>query len=128
VLNKDGYLYHSRQEGRSTRIIDPYELAGQALLRQEARRAVVQVLIPPLSPLPNRRKRASKKQKQLDQEAEEARQDQYQRRYREILVEEKYLELKRAEEEAEKEAERIHEERAQALLKRGVKSVFTRSW
>jgi hypothetical protein len=108
VLNKDGYLYHSQQEGRSKQITDPYKLARQALLRQEARRAIAQVLIPPLSPLPNRRKRASKKQKQLDQEAEEERQDQYQRRYREALVEEKYLELKEAErqrEEVEKQAQ-----------------------
>jgi hypothetical protein len=74
---------------------DQYELAGEQLLQEEARKAVAQVEIPPLSPLRIQRKRASsKKQKQLDKEAEERRQEQHQKAYRRFLQEEKYLELK----------------------------------
>ena len=73
VLNKDGYLYHSQQEGQSERL-DQYKLAGEQELEEEARKAVAQVEIPPLSPLPIRRKRAySRKQTQLDTEVEERR-------------------------------------------------------
>ena len=121
VLNKDGYLYHSQQEGRSKRIIDPFKLAGNIALKREARKLIAHVPIPPLSPLPNRHKRPSKKQRQLDQEAEIERQEQWEREYREMLAEDKYLELKEAErqrEEAQKQARKAWLERWQ---KRGTK-------
>jgi hypothetical protein len=51
VLNKDGYLYYSQQEPRSKKR-DQYELAGEQLLQEEARKAVAQVEIPPLSSPP----------------------------------------------------------------------------
>jgi hypothetical protein len=118
VLNQDGYLYHSRQEGRSTRIIDLYELAEQAPLRREARRAVAQVPIPLLPPLPIQRKRASKKQKQLDQEKEEERQEQYRRGYREALAEDKFQELKRAQRQREQVEEQAEKESLERFRRR----------
>jgi hypothetical protein len=102
VLNKDGYLYYSQQVPRSKRQ-DIYLLVNQEELEEEARKAVTQVAIPPLSPLQIRRKRASsKKQIQLDKEAEERRQEQYQKAQRRLLQEDKYIELKEA---ADKRAE-----------------------
>ena len=96
ILNKDGYLYHGQQEPRSKKK-DQYELATEQLLQEEARKAVAQIEIPLLSPLPIQRKRASsKKQQQLDKEVEEKRQDQHQKKYRKLLEEKKYLELQEA--------------------------------
>jgi hypothetical protein len=69
---------------------------------------VAQVKILPLSPLRIQRKRASsKKQKQLDNEAEERRQEQHEKAHRRFLQEEKYLELKEV---ANKKAEESNQE------------------
>jgi hypothetical protein len=76
VLNQDGYLYHSQKEGKSKRL-DQFQKAVEKELEEEAIKAVAHVKITLLSPLPIRRKRATttRKQKQLDQEVEERRQD-----------------------------------------------------
>jgi MULE transposase domain len=110
ILNQDGYLYHGQQEPRSKRR-DQYQRAGEQLLLEEARKAVTQVEIPPLSPLPIRRKRtSSKKQQQLDKEAEEKRQDQHQKEQQRRLEAQKYIQLERA--------ERIREEEGNQVLDR----------
>jgi hypothetical protein len=119
VRNEDGYLYHSQQEGRSERR-DHYELTEGRLIREQAKKAVADVEIPPLSPLPTQRKRGrpSKKQQQLGEEAEQERQEQHQKKQRKLLEDQKFIELKDAQDREEEQQQAQFKETIERWQKR----------
>ena len=119
IRNEDGYLYHSQQEGRSERR-DHYELTEGRLIREQAKKAVADVEIPPLSPLPTQRKRGrpSKKQQQLGEEAEQERQEQHQKKQRKLLEDQKFIELKDAQDREEEQQQAQFKETIERWQKR----------